>query len=51
MAAGILMVREAGGFASDLDGGDEILAKNQIIAGNEYMQKELLALIAAAARG
>ncbi len=51
MAAGILIVREAGGFASDLDGGDEILAKNQIIAGNEYMQKELLALIGAAARG
>ena len=37
MAAGILMVREAGGYATDLDGGDAIFAKKQIIAGNEFL--------------
>jgi myo-inositol-1(or 4)-monophosphatase len=50
MAAGILLVREAGGFASDLDGGDDVFAKREIIAGNETMQRELLALIRQANR-
>jgi myo-inositol-1(or 4)-monophosphatase len=50
MAAGLLLVREAGGFVSDLDGGEDIFAKGEIIAGNETMQRELLALIRAAAR-
>ncbi len=34
MAAGILLVREAGGFVSDLDGGTEIFAKGTIMATN-----------------
>jgi myo-inositol-1(or 4)-monophosphatase len=42
MAAGILMVREAGGFATDLGGEDGMFAKKQIIAGNEYLHKDLL---------
>lgn len=42
MAAGILMVREAGGFASDLEGGDGIFAKRSIIAGNEFLHTALL---------
>ena len=29
MAAGILLVREAGGFVSDLDGGEAILSQRQ----------------------
>jgi myo-inositol-1(or 4)-monophosphatase len=45
MAAGILLVREAGGFVSDLDGGDAILTKGQIAAGNETMHRELLRLL------
>ena len=49
MAAGLLLVREAGGFATDLDGNDAIFAKSQIIAGNETIHRELLALIKAAA--
>jgi myo-inositol-1(or 4)-monophosphatase len=48
MAAGLLLVREAGGFASDLDGGDAIFAKGQIAAGNETMHRELLRLLKAA---
>jgi len=48
MAAGILMVREAGGFATDLDGDDGIFAKRQIIAGNEFLLKELIQVLKAA---
>jgi myo-inositol-1(or 4)-monophosphatase len=45
MAAGILLVREAGGFVSDLDGGDAILSKGSIAAGNDTMHRELLRLL------
>jgi myo-inositol-1(or 4)-monophosphatase len=45
MAAGILMVREAGGFVTDVDGGDAMLAKGNVAAGNETMQRELLRLL------
>jgi myo-inositol-1(or 4)-monophosphatase len=48
MAAGVLLVREAGGFVSDLDGGDAMLAKGHIVAGNETMQREMLRLLKAA---
>jgi myo-inositol-1(or 4)-monophosphatase len=48
MAAGILLVREAGGFVSDLDGADAMLAKGDIIAGNETMHRELLSLLQSA---
>jgi myo-inositol-1(or 4)-monophosphatase len=42
MAAGILMVREAGGFASDLDGGDSVFVRRNVVAGNEFLHKALL---------
>jgi myo-inositol-1(or 4)-monophosphatase len=45
LAAGSLLVREAGGFVSDLDGGDAIFAKAQIAAGNDTMHRELLRLL------
>jgi myo-inositol-1(or 4)-monophosphatase len=45
LAAGILIVREAGGFVSDLDSGDAILSKGHIAAGNETMHRELLRLM------
>ena len=51
MAAGILMVREAGGFVTDLDGHDAMFAKGHIIAGNEPLHKELLAVLKSAAKG
>jgi myo-inositol-1(or 4)-monophosphatase len=50
MAAGLLLVREAGGFVSDLDGGDAIFAKSQIAAGNDTMHRELLRLLKEAAK-
>ncbi len=45
VAAGIVLVREAGGFVVDLEGGDEMLAKGEICAGNEAMQRTLLGLV------
>src|SRR5215813_2114486 len=45
LAAGILLVREAGGFATDLDGGDAIFGKRQVIAGNEFLHNALLAAL------
>jgi myo-inositol-1(or 4)-monophosphatase len=48
LAAGIVLVREAGGFVSDLDGGDAMLAKGNIVAGNEIMQREVLRVLEAA---
>jgi myo-inositol-1(or 4)-monophosphatase len=50
MAAGLLMVREAGGFVSDCDGGDEMFGKGHIAAGNETIQKELLSALKAATK-
>jgi myo-inositol-1(or 4)-monophosphatase len=45
LAAGSLLVREAGGFISDLDGGDALLSKGNVVAGNETMHRELLRLL------
>ena len=50
MAAGIILVREAGGFVSDLDGKDDMFGKGDIVAGNETMQREVLRCIAEAAK-
>jgi myo-inositol-1(or 4)-monophosphatase len=50
MAAGMVLVREAGGFVSDLDGGEAIFAKAQIAAGNETMHRELIRLLKQAAK-
>ena len=41
IAAGILLIREAGGFATDLDGGNAMLDTGTIVAGNEYIHKAL----------
>jgi myo-inositol-1(or 4)-monophosphatase len=49
LAAGLILVREAGGFVSDLDGGEAMLTKGAIVAGNETMQRELLRLLKDAA--
>ena len=45
LAAGSLLVREAGGYISDMDGGDAIMQKGNIVAGNEIMHRELLRLL------
>jgi myo-inositol-1(or 4)-monophosphatase len=50
MAAGFILVREAGGYISDCDGGDDMFAKGHVIAGNEAIQKELLAVLKGAGK-
>ena len=42
IAAGLILVREAGGFVTDLDGGDGMNTKKHIVAGNEPIHRELL---------
>ena len=37
MAAGILLVREAGGYITDCDGQEAMFAKGNIVAGNETL--------------
>jgi myo-inositol-1(or 4)-monophosphatase len=45
VAAGILLVREAGGFVTDLAGGDTVLETGDVIAGNEAMHGDLLRVL------
>jgi myo-inositol-1(or 4)-monophosphatase len=45
IAAGALLVSEAGGVVSNLDGGPEVLARGNIVAGAPGVHRELLALI------
>ncbi|MFN8819515.1 MAG: inositol monophosphatase family protein, partial [Holosporaceae bacterium] len=41
LAAGIIMVREAGGMVSELDGGDQVLHGGTIFASNANLHDEL----------
>jgi myo-inositol-1(or 4)-monophosphatase len=50
MAAGIALVREAGGFTTDLDGRDDMLKTGGILAGNEDIHRELLKVLKQAQR-
>jgi myo-inositol-1(or 4)-monophosphatase len=45
VAAGILMIREAGGFISDADGGSDPLTRKSVACGNEIIHRELLKLL------
>ena len=45
IAAGILLVREAGGFVSDLDGGNAMLDTGSVACGNEYVRKALFEVL------
>lgn len=42
MAAGLLLIREAGGFTSDMKGGNAIFDEGSVVAGNEHIHKALL---------
>jgi myo-inositol-1(or 4)-monophosphatase len=48
VAAGILLVKESGGFVTDADGGSEMLTTGSICAGNETIHAQLLGLLRAA---
>jgi myo-inositol-1(or 4)-monophosphatase len=51
LAAGIVLVREAGGFVTDCDGFDNMLTTGTVCAGNEAIQKALLAAVKEGQRG
>jgi myo-inositol-1(or 4)-monophosphatase len=48
LAAGLLLVTEAGGKATDADGGDESLKAGSIVAGNLELHPQILSRLAAA---
>jgi myo-inositol-1(or 4)-monophosphatase len=50
IAAGILLVREAGGFVSDFRGSEAGLAKGQVLAANDQLHSKLHKLVAGALR-
>jgi myo-inositol-1(or 4)-monophosphatase len=50
MAAGILLVREAGGFTTNADGGKDIYNTGSIAAGNEHIHPALLNILKSAAK-
>ena len=50
MAAGIALVREAGGYVTDLDDRDAMLATGGILAGNEAIHRDLLRVLKEAAK-
>jgi myo-inositol-1(or 4)-monophosphatase len=47
IAAGLLIVREAGGVASDLDGRDRMMECGHILASNDTLHRPLLELLRA----
>jgi myo-inositol-1(or 4)-monophosphatase len=50
VAAGILLVREAGGFVTDFRGGDRAIERQEIVAGNDAIHSRLHKVIAGALR-
>jgi len=42
MAAGALLIREAGGLVADIDGSDNFLTSGNIVAGNPKCFKAVL---------
>ena len=50
VSAGMLLVREAGGYLSDVDGGGDPLNARSIACGNEALHRELLKLLKSAKR-
>lgn len=48
LAAGIILVREAGGYISDLAGGDRMLETGDVIAANDRLHRQIAARIGAA---
>ncbi|NOZ32328.1 MAG: inositol monophosphatase [Alphaproteobacteria bacterium] len=47
MAAGVLLVREAGGIVTDFSGGENMFATGGLVAGNEQVQALLIRELAA----
>jgi myo-inositol-1(or 4)-monophosphatase len=50
VAAGILLVREAGGFVTDFRGGERTMERSEFLAGNDALHSKLHKLVANALR-
>jgi myo-inositol-1(or 4)-monophosphatase len=50
VAAGLLLVKEAGGFVTDFRGGDRALDRNEFLAANDHLHSKLHKLVAGALR-
>jgi myo-inositol-1(or 4)-monophosphatase len=50
MAAGIVLVREAGGYISDADGGSDPIKTGSVACGNEVLYRDLVKLLKQAKR-
>lgn len=51
MAAGIVLIREAGGFVTDKRGGDTMIESGDVVAGNDAISGQLLEALARARGG
>lgn len=45
IAAGLLMVKEAGGYVSDMSGKDKMLESGDVVVGNEYAHAHIMRLL------
>ena len=50
VSAGMLLVKEAGGFVSDFRGGEKMVERRELIAGNDVLHSRLHRLVAGALR-
>ena len=50
MAAGVLLIKEAGGLVSDFDGGEKFMESGNIVAGNPRAFKSVLQIVASKTR-
>ncbi|MBY0582392.1 MAG: inositol monophosphatase [Sphingomonas sp.] len=50
VAAGMLLVREAGGYVTDFRGGDKMMDRNEFLAANDTLHSKLHKLVAGALR-
>ena len=50
IAAGLILVREAGGFVTDCNGGDDLFASGHVVAGNDPIHKEVVRVLKEAAK-
>jgi myo-inositol-1(or 4)-monophosphatase len=51
IAAGLLLVREAGGYVSDMSGGHGMMVNGDVLAANDHLHLPLAALVKEAMRG
>jgi myo-inositol-1(or 4)-monophosphatase len=50
LAAGLILIREAGGYVSDAEGGSDPMRTGSVACGNEILHRELLKLLKQARR-